>query len=427
MAELGRRVHLSQPGVTERVRKLEAAGESITGYTRHGGPRQARLWHPRDGARGLRRRPSRGSSKVVQQTPEVVNAYNVAGQDNWLLEIAVMDVAHLDAVISKFGQLTEVSTAIILHPVREHRLTARAVPRDDPRRSSGKSPSHDHDFATCDFCDTHKGGTDDTFRVLPPVFHDYGQRRKFHGQVVTVKCFEDNTHVKALVESPGDGRVLVVDGGGSLRRALVGGNIGAAAAKNGWAGVVVDGCVRDAAELAACDVGIRALALIPLPTERRNEGQRDVAVKVQGVWVRPSDWLYADEDGIVVSARALTLTPGAGSPGDWRTPGDLGMNDHVQPGFLVLHGNRAELLGDALFEWIGRHPLQPLEEEIFLGAEQRRGRVAEDDAGGRRSGVCAATRVELPARFLWRSYRPGCSATRCRPAPRSTGRRSPGG
>ena len=161
-------------------------------------------------------------------------------------------------------------------------------------------------FATCDFCDTHKGSTDDTFRVLPPVFHDYGQRRKFHGQVVTVKCFEDNTHVKALLESPGDGRVLVVDGGGSLRRALVGGNIGAAAAKNGWAGVVVDGCVRDAAELAVCDVGIRALALIPLPTERRNEGQRDVAVKVQGVWVRPGDWLYADEDGIVVSARALT-------------------------------------------------------------------------------------------------------------------------
>jgi regulator of ribonuclease activity A len=161
-------------------------------------------------------------------------------------------------------------------------------------------------FATCDFCDTHKASTDDTFRVLPPVFHDYGQRRKFHGQVVTVKCFEDNTHVKALLESPGDGRVLVVDGGGSLRRALVGGNIGAAAAKNGWAGVVVDGCVRDAAELAVCDVGIRALALIPLPTERRNEGQRDVAVKVQGVWVRPGDWLYADEDGIVVSAQALT-------------------------------------------------------------------------------------------------------------------------
>jgi len=100
--------------------------------------------------------------------------------------------------------------------------------------------------------------------------------------------------------------VLVVDGGGSLRRALVGGNLAAAAARNGWAGIVVDGCVRDVAELNAEAVGIRALALMPLPTERRGEGQRDVAVLIQGVWVRPGDWLYADADGIVVSAQALT-------------------------------------------------------------------------------------------------------------------------
>ena len=124
--------------------------------------------------------------------------------------------------------------------------------------------------------------------------------------MVTVKCFEDNSLVKQALESPGQGRVLVVDGGGSLRRALIGGNIGAAAARNGWAGVVVDGCVRDAAELAVCDVGIRALALMPWPTERRNEGQRDLPVMIQGTPVRPGDWLYADEDGIVVSAEALT-------------------------------------------------------------------------------------------------------------------------
>jgi len=132
------------------------------------------------------------------------------------------------------------------------------------------------------------------------VFHDYGGVRKFCGPVVTVKCHEDNSFVKAALDEPGQGRVLVVDGGASLRRALVGGNIGAAAAKNGWAGVVVDGCVRDSAELAGCAVGIRALALMPLPTEKRNQGQRDVAVQIQGVWVRPGDWLYADEDGIVV-------------------------------------------------------------------------------------------------------------------------------
>ena len=160
-------------------------------------------------------------------------------------------------------------------------------------------------FATCDLCDAHKNDTDGDFRVLPPVFRDYGRRVKFAGQVATVKCFEDNTLVKAAVDSPGHGRVLVVDGGASLRRALVGGNLGKAAAKNGWAGVVVDGCVRDSAELAECDVGIRALALMPWPTEKRQEGQRDVPVQVQGVWVRPGDWLYADEDGMVVADRAL--------------------------------------------------------------------------------------------------------------------------
>ncbi len=160
-------------------------------------------------------------------------------------------------------------------------------------------------FATCDLCDAHKNDTDGDFRVLPPVFKDYGGRIKFAGPVSTVKCFEDNTLVKAAVDSPGHGRVLVVDGGASVRRALVGGNLGKAAAKNGWAGVIVDGCVRDSAELAECDVGIRALGLMPLPTEKRQEGQTDVAVQIQGVWVRPGDWLYADEDGVVIASKAL--------------------------------------------------------------------------------------------------------------------------
>jgi regulator of ribonuclease activity A len=128
-----------------------------------------------------------------------------------------------------------------------------------------------------------------------------------------VKCFEDNSLVKAAVDAQGwfdtpQGRVakvLVVDGGASLRRALLGGNLGAAAARNGWAGVVIDGCVRDTAELAAQAVGIRALAPMPMPTEKRSEGQRNVAVQIQGVWVRPGDWLYADADGMVVSDKAL--------------------------------------------------------------------------------------------------------------------------
>jgi regulator of ribonuclease activity A len=94
--------------------------------------------------------------------------------------------------------------------------------------------------------------------------------------------------------------VLVVDGAGSLRRALLGGNLGAAAAKNGWAGLVIDGAVRDVAELAACDLGIRALAPVPLPTERQGQGLRDVVLQIRGVIVRPGDWLVADADGIVL-------------------------------------------------------------------------------------------------------------------------------
>ena len=168
-------------------------------------------------------------------------------------------------------------------------------------------------FATCDFCDAHKNDSPQQFRALPPVFRDFGARQVFCGPVVTVKCFEDNSLVKAAVDSCGFvetpqgrvGQVLVVDGAGSLRRALLGGNLGAAAAKNGWAGVVIDGCVRDVAELAVLDVGIRALASMPMPTEKQNQGLKDLAVQIQGVWVNPGDWLYADADGMVVSANQL--------------------------------------------------------------------------------------------------------------------------
>ena len=167
-------------------------------------------------------------------------------------------------------------------------------------------------FATCDLCDAHKNDSTGRFRVLPPVFRDFGGLHSFCGPVVTVKCFEDNSLVKAAVE--GSGRVdtaqgqfaavLVVDGGASLRRALLGGNLGAAAARNGWAGVLIDGCVRDVAELAQFPLGLRALASMPLPTEKRGEGQKQVAVQIQGVWVYPGDWLYADGDGVVLLASA---------------------------------------------------------------------------------------------------------------------------
>jgi regulator of ribonuclease activity A len=174
-------------------------------------------------------------------------------------------------------------------------------------------------IATADLCDPHRddptAGTG-ALRVLPPVFRDYGAKRRFQGPVSTVRCFEDNSTLKAAVESPGwvdtaqgrVGRVLVVDGGGSLRRALLGGNLAASAVANGWAGVVIDGALRDVAELAVAALGIRALGSTPLPCAKSAPGQgagaRDLPVCVQGVSVHPGDWLVADEDGIVVLAAA---------------------------------------------------------------------------------------------------------------------------
>jgi regulator of ribonuclease activity A len=163
-------------------------------------------------------------------------------------------------------------------------------------------------FATCDLCDANRGNSSGSFRVLPPVFTDFGGMSKFCGPVVTVRCFEDNGLAKAAVNSSGmvqtptgpAAAVLVIDGGASLRRALLGGNLGASAVKHGWAGVVIDGCVRDVSELAELAIGIRALAAVPMPPDKHGAGERGVAVQIQGVWVYPDDWLYADEDGIVV-------------------------------------------------------------------------------------------------------------------------------
>jgi regulator of ribonuclease activity A len=150
---------------------------------------------------------------------------------------------------------------------------------------------------TADLCDEHG----DAVQVCEPVFHAYGGRRAFSGPVSTVRCFEDNSLVKEAVDGPGAGRVLVVDGGGSRRRALFGGNLGLAAARNGWAGIIIHGCIRDSAELAALDVGIRALGTMPLRSEKRGVGDRDVPVRFAGVTFRPGDFVYADEDGVVVS------------------------------------------------------------------------------------------------------------------------------
>lgn len=168
-----------------------------------------------------------------------------------------------------------------------------------------------HHFSTCDLCDEHKGDGSGAFRVLPGgLYRSYGGLSRFAGPVATLRCLEDNSLVKRAVEGPGQGRVLVVDGGGSLKRALLGGNLAAAAARNGWAGVLIHGALRDLAELRAAQVGLLALGHVPLPTERHDQGLADVALQIGGgVWVRPGDWLYADEDGVVIADRPLHQAP----------------------------------------------------------------------------------------------------------------------
>jgi regulator of ribonuclease activity A len=161
-------------------------------------------------------------------------------------------------------------------------------------------------FSTCDLCDANENLiAEGSLAVLPPVFRSLGKRAAFAGQAATLKVFEDNVLVRAARETAGDGRVLVVDGGGSLRCALVGGNLGKLAEKNGWAGIVVNGCVRDAVELDACDIGIRALALHPQRSVRKGVGDRDIAVTIAGIAVRPGDWVYADADGVLVARTKL--------------------------------------------------------------------------------------------------------------------------
>ncbi len=160
---------------------------------------------------------------------------------------------------------------------------------------------------TTDLCDAHEDKlAAGTLRVLAPVFQSFGKRAMFSGRVRTLKTFEDNSLVKQAVESPGEGRVLVVDGGGSLRCALLGGNLAKAAAQNGWAGVVLNAPVRDANEIDEFDIGVRALATVPMRSQKRGIGEFDVMVNFAGATIKSGDFLYADRDGILVSDEALS-------------------------------------------------------------------------------------------------------------------------
>lgn len=141
--------------------------------------------------------------------------------------------------------------------------------------------------------------------VVEPLFQAYGKSARFAGPIRTIECFEDNSKVREALQEPGDGAVLVVDGGGSLRCALVGGNLGQLAVDNGWAGIVVNGCIRDSVEINEQAIGVRAINTNPTKSVKRGQGGRDESVHFGGVSFVPGHWLYADEDGVAVSAEKL--------------------------------------------------------------------------------------------------------------------------
>ncbi|XP_057774376.1 putative 4-hydroxy-4-methyl-2-oxoglutarate aldolase 2 [Salvia miltiorrhiza] len=144
-------------------------------------------------------------------------------------------------------------------------------------------------------------------RALLPIFKIYGQRQVFYGQVVTLKVFEDNVLVRELLEEKGDDRVLVVDGGGSLRCAILGGNPVVQAQNNGWAGIIVNGCIRDVDEINGCDIGVRALTSHPIKATKKGLGEKHLPVHFAGTRIANGDWLYADTDGILVSNTELSV------------------------------------------------------------------------------------------------------------------------
>ena len=157
-------------------------------------------------------------------------------------------------------------------------------------------------YVTPDLCDAYPD-----VDVVEPIFSNFGGHDSFGGEIVTVKCHEDNSIVKEQVDQDGRGKVMVVDGGGSFRRALLGDMLAEKAAKNGWEGIIIYGCVRDVDVLAQTPLGIQALASHPMKTDKRGIGDLNVTVSFAGVTFKPSEYVYADNNGIIVSPTALSM------------------------------------------------------------------------------------------------------------------------
>lgn len=190
--------------------------------------------------------------------------------------------------------------------VQETVAVASGLVRADRRWDGGEEGSvsgveDTRGFATADLCDEF----DEEVRVAEPVFRGYGGAPSLSGPVSTVRVFEDNALVREALEEDGRGRVLVVDGGGSTGCALVGGRLAALANENGWAGILVYGCIRDSAEISLVPIGVRALNTSPRKSGKERTGERDAPVSFAGVELSPGEYLYADEDGVVVAGRDL--------------------------------------------------------------------------------------------------------------------------
>ena len=158
-------------------------------------------------------------------------------------------------------------------------------------------------FTTADLCDQHSSGTD--FQIAEPIFKAFGARSRFSGQISTVKVFEDNVLIRQLLEKKVNQRILVIDGGGSQRCALLGDKLANIACQNGWQGIIIYGCIRDSDKINQLSIGIRALYTHPLKSHKKGTGELTSSINFAGIHFKADHYLYADNDGIIVSQKPL--------------------------------------------------------------------------------------------------------------------------
>ena len=156
---------------------------------------------------------------------------------------------------------------------------------------------------TSELCDLYAEQVD----VVEPIFSSFGGVSNFYGKVTTVKCFESNGLIAEVLEENGEGRVLVVDGGGAVRRGLIDAELAQLAVDNGWEGIIVYGAVRQIQQLENLDIGIHAIAPIPVSADESSTGESDIPVNFGGVTFFPEDYIYADLTGIILSQEPLDL------------------------------------------------------------------------------------------------------------------------